>query len=1177
MPESHHFDPLSAPIEPGINLIEASAGTGKTYSLAMLVLRAVVEKGLPIDTILVVTFTIAATEELRERIRQRLVQARTVLSGGPPETAVDLAQLLMAAGPIERTLRRLELALLDIDRAPIRTIHGFCQMTLQEQALAVSQPFEFEVAADTLLIRQRLVQDFWRARLYPMQPRYGKLVCDELRDPEALYRSVAGAEDPLCRVLSSAPTLAEATVELDRCLDDLSRWWHRFSGRLATRLAEAAQDGYLKTTFLENSAIHFEALGRLFAADLAPGRAQVEWLTEEGIVDGLDGRRLRGTEKKLHYGADWPLPGEVGAAYLRAVAALLAATRLELVQELRRRLGEALRRAGLISFDDLVTGLADALSGPNGDMVRSSVAGRYQMALIDEFQDTDGAQWLIFSRLFGGGHHYLYLIGDPKQAIYRFRGADIDTYYIARKQADRCLSLARNFRAHPALMGAVNDLFREAVFGEVPYQPVEPARSSDQGRLCTATGDESGLCYCYLEPPVADKQWTAGNAADAIGSWIVDEVRSLLHGRNGLLLFDSCGAPAGRRVEPADIAVLVRTNNEAAVYQDRFLRAGIPAVVTGRRSVFHTAECRQLELVLRAVSCPGDIEAIKTALGCDWFGLDGVEHFLVGNDETTLSAVQERFGAYLRRWQKEGFLAMFMALQQREAIFITLGRGVDGARRVTNIVHLVELLQEHQQRDNLTIEQAIVWLAQMASDPQTFEAAEMRLETDARALQIVTMHSAKGLEFPVVFCPSLLNPGDQRKTATVVFAHDDDGQRICDLGSERSDDYRQRALEEERQERLRLTYVAITRAVLRCYVVWAEIKAWGGRPSSFASPLGGLLFPGGQADPDAQCARLQALGSLPGCAYRRLDLQRQPVTVPDRIDTAVDGLSARPPGDRSLHPRRIRTSFSGLTALTAETLDEPWPAGADEGLEIGGPGTDSGLPAGSRFGTVVHELLEEVPFAALADGSISDQLLIASCRKVGVQVDLNALRTLLRHGVTTVLGRPGAGFAPFALVDLDPLLIVKEVAFTLHLRQSSTHELNELLAADPACLPLAYRRIEGYLTGFIDLLGQYNGRYFLIDYKTNWLGDDYRAYGQDALLAAMRSHNYGLQYWLYTVVLHRFLRRWLPGYEYEHHFGGVLYPFVRGMRPEQPGSGVYQTLPDAAVVARLDHCFGGAS
>ncbi|BDD86783.1 exodeoxyribonuclease V subunit beta [Desulfofustis limnaeus] len=1164
------FNPFATRIDRGINLIEASAGTGKTFSIAMLVLRGIVELGLAIDRILVVTYTKAATEELRERVRLRLAAAAQMLEtdGGGRDSDADLYRWLNQAGDQGQLRRRIELALLDIDRAPIQTIHSFCQTILQEQALAGGQPFDLEVVADIAPIREQLVEDFWRTTMYPLSGRYARLLCASFADPASLYQSIAGADHVLCTLLPEDLTVAAAYAQVDRQLLRLCEWWQTFGEPLAERIAEAETAGHLKKAAAASLPKLVVDVTRILTADQAPAQTDVAGLQTEELLRGLNGKVLRTAEKKQQVLDSWPLPGPLVDDYLAAVRQLLCAMRLELARFLRAGLTERLLQRGMVGFDHLVTSLADAVSGAAGGRLCRQVGKRYDMALIDEFQDTDSAQWLIFSRLFGGSAHYLYLIGDPKQAIYRFRGADIHSYYQARQQADRLLTLQYNYRTQPGLMAAINRLLAGVSIDGLDYHPVHPARTEQDGRLLEDGRDGAGLVYCLLDGAPSPSGWPREAAGEAIRAWVVDEAARLLDQGDHLPAVQIDSASGVRALRPEDIAVLVRSNREAIAYQDRFRRFGIPAVITSRRSVFQSEECREMLLVAEAVARPTDLAALRTALSCDWFGLDGQQHYRLCRQQEQVAVIQQRFHGYLQRWREHGFLPMFSELVRVEQVLLHLADRPGAHRRLANIQHLAELVQE-QHRLHLSVEQTVAWLSQASTGTEPVEEAELRLESDARALQIVTMHSAKGLEFPIVFCPSLLTPAHLDTNLPLVFTHDEQGRRICDLGSERFIQHALQALEEEEQEAMRLAYVAITRAVFRCYLVWAEIQPHGPRPSSFAAPLGRLLFAAGPVDAAAQLERLAKLGRGPACAFHRIGELRETV-VPRLAPAATTPLvGPRRMQRRSWQPVRARTSFSALTLLAENQPGETRPGGGDE-LRGGGQQSEGpGLPAGVRFGSLVHEIFERFAFADLATGAVHRETLETLCRAYGLTLDPATLLGFLHQWVRTPLLAPVDTAETFALADLDPRRLIRELPFTLSVDSSSTRKISELLAGDPACVSLSARELGGYLTGFIDLVVWHGGKYYVIDYKTNHLGEDL-PYDAETVMAAMRAHNYGLQYWLYTVVVHRFLRRWLSGYSYRSHFGGVLYPFVRGMRIEHPGGSVYHSVPDPAVVEQLD-------
>lgn len=407
----------------------------------------------------------------------------------------------------------------------------------------------------------------------------------------------------------------------------------------------------------------------------------------------------------------------------------------------------------------------------------------------------------------------------------------------------------------------------------------------------------------------------------------------------------------------------------------------------------------------------------------------------------------------------------------------------------------------------------------------------------------------------------------------MVTCYDPDREIICDLGSEQFAAHAARARDEEREEEMRLAYVAVTRARLRAYLIWAELKPGRNLTSSFESPLGRVLFPEGGCSPESQEQTLRQWGRADYCQYRAIELDRLPRSYAPRLSDP-DELQARSFSNQRLQTNRIRTSFSGLTLLAEHQGEETRKAGDEKSGEVSGERTL--LPGGVRFGNLVHEVLETFDFADLGSAAIAREQVEKMVHRHRLDLDYRLLLKLLQNTVnTTLLERSESGHN-FSLAMIDPAHTVREMEFTLHLNPIRTTLINDILESQQTVSSLSRRDLEGYLIGFIDLVAEYNGRYYVIDYKTNYLGD-LDGYRREGLVQAMQSHNYGLQYWLYTLVVHRFLSNWVVDYNYGTHFGGVMYLFVRGMDPERPGSGVYFDRPEAATLMKLDDYFGTGS
>lgn len=1179
------FDAARVALQKGVNLVEASAGTGKTYAIGMLVLRALVELGQPIEKILIVTFTKAATEELKSRIRARLVEARELLSGTMDLSGTKIDQTLLDWAETlkdrQAAVKLLQLALYDIDRAGIFTIHGFCQRMLVEQALESGQLFDVELLTDINHIRNQVADDFWRTRIYPLAPLPCALLTDSFSSPDKLLASVSRVFNGEGRIEPRVGTIDAVLAELQRVMTAMTLWWRENSDELYQCFTGSLAGGNFKKTFSADFEVWYAALGEFFSGKSLSVPDNVGLLQRQLLVGQLHGTKIRGEAKKIAFLADWPLPESEIDALLEVVATLTLTFRVKLAEELYSEVSRRLLEQGTMGFNDLIRRLSGALKeepGQPGHGLQQILGERFSVALIDEFQDTDNSQWHIFSTLFGGGNHYLYLIGDPKQAIYKFRGADIHSYFLARESAGRLLTLEKNYRSHPFLVEEVNRLFcarsRPFFFDEntLDYRPVLAAKKAGDIDLAQGGRSLAGMIYCSLDSEPGDKngRWTSGKAAGLFRRFIASELCRLLDPTNPVLLQTTGQIPQQRPLAPQDIAILVRSNKQAEEYRQALAEAAIPAVVGSRQSVYQTRECRELFLLLQAIAAPGDTGQLKTAMTISWFGFTGNRLDELWQDEEQLSLYHSRFLQYNQRWQEQGVLPMMMGLLVTEEIMPTLASGQLAERAIANILHLIELIGEQENEENLGIGQLLQWLRKMMQGSQSAENAELLLESDEEAVRIVTMHSAKGLEYPVVFCPYLWYAGNRSKGEKYqISCHDEAHQALIDLGSDLFAARREQAALEEMAEDLRLLYVAVTRAQIRCYVGWADVKPSGSVGDSFQSALGYLLFAEGSVDYQAQQEKFHQLSleksvqhlvvsaDEPGVDYRNYDEETM--------------LHPRQASGRSLQTDWQMSSYSAMAALS-EYAHESVVAAA--GRNVGQPMIPvTGLPAGPHFGNVIHDLLESLSFSAIARLEDEEKVLSLvrqKCTRYGVQAAAEEILKMLELVVTTPLTAES-----YSLALLDNELCLKEMGFYFHLSRLATDRINDLLAEEPTFVRLAHKVMRGYLTGFVDLICAYDGKYYILDYKTNYLGELMGDYAPGQLVAAMQSHNYGLQYWIYTLVLHRHLQNSVPDYSYAHHFGGVRYLFVRGMDPGIPGSGVYAALPEYDKVLQLDLALGG--
>ncbi len=1179
------FDSAEAELHKGINLIEASAGTGKTYAISMLVLRCVTELQIPIDQILIVTFTKAATEELKERIRIRIRVARDVLMGRViPQDDDTLNRWANKVDDKELFVKLVEQALLDIDSASIHTIHSFCQRMLQEHSLESGQLFDVELVPDLSQTRLEVVYDFWRRQMYHLKPRYCAILTSRYNSPESLLESVGYSSLGDVRIEPDTPPFEEVLAAFDQAYEEMAAWFSANTHSLQAYFNSGVEENKFRPVFAGKFSRWWADIESYFFDKAEQLPDKIECLERQYLLGQLDGRRLRSEEKKKNFLADWPLPEKEIIAFNRAVEALVLGLRVDLFFQLHVEVDKRLRNLGAISFNDLIRQLSEALKGRKGRDFGASLAKRYQVGLIDEFQDTDLTQYHIFSTIFNTLNQYLYLIGDPKQAIYTFRGADIFSYFKARKAADHRLTLQKNYRSHPELIRCVNHLFsahpNPFLFTELSYHSVESALKETQFYLKAAQQQQTSSTHLWqldLNKEKKGGRWSSAKAADAICGAVIGEIETLLSTENGYCI---CKNGEEFSLSPKDIGVLVRTNSQAEHFRLAFSRAGIPAVVTGRQSVYESIECGQVLLLMQALCSPGDIQKLKTALSLDWFGFSGQELYRLFNDDDRFDSTINRFYAYSQQWHLQGFWSMMTSVLENETVFENLAESEIPERRLTNILHLMDLIQAVESREGYGPEQVFLWLKGMGQERQNMDETELRLESDKKAVKIVTMHSAKGLEYPVVFCPFLWFRSNRlNKETSLVSCHTKEQELVVDLGSSAFQERKERAIREQMAEELRLCYVALTRASLRSYILWADVQSYGLVDDSFNSALGYLLFSKNRVSFEEQQERLNQFCQRTESEYQLIEADR--FSGANRLPSTrhAEGLySAKQPSGRSLQQNWSMASYSALASLTIRQVDET----RTDQVTTSAEGNDEQileLPIGPRFGNVIHALLETIPFDKLLLAEELSDSIKNECERYGVEADPGTMATFLHQIVTTPLVSPffdkeQTGNPHLAILDENRVL--KEMGFYFRLLKSTTSQINDILAEETLYSPLSHLEMEGYLTGYVDLIFQFNGRFYIADYKTNWLGDRLDDYGYDQMSDCIRSHNYGLQYWIYTLVLHRYLSRWYPGYQYEDHFGGVFYLFVRGMKKERQTNGVFYTKPDPAVLDQLGRCLGGA-
>ncbi len=1169
------LDLLSVPLE-GTTLIEASAGTGKTWSITGLYLRLLLEKKLGVERILAVTFTNAATEELRIRLRNRLRQARQAVSGSPVRD--DDALMQSVARRYFRdgeALGILDGALQEFDRAAVFTIHGFCNRLLQEWAFETGSAFDLDLSADPIPLMREVCEDFWRIHLYGAPNEFIDYCAGRLDGPDALLPLLTTCRHPGARVL---PRIAKAPLS---GLDAFCTLWGRVRKQWPeSREAVAGCLGLpsLSKRFYGERRIFemMEAMDALAAAHRAvfPLSEKFERFTPKVLAHAAK----KGAQPPAHAffdlcGSLWEAARTLEGQMQRRLLFL----KLEFFKYAGTEMDKRKNRYRIQFYEDLLLSVQRALCSDGATRLVRSVASRYRAALVDEFQDTDPVQYEIFSRLFSGSGQALFMIGDPKQAIYGFRGADVFSYLKAAQNARARHTLTRNFRSVPGLVRAVNTLFsnvsRPFLIEEIPFYLGSAAAKPE-------AGDPAPLKIWFL-PGRDGKPLTKTEAVSTISEAVGEEIASLVQ---------------NRVFEKREIAVLVRTHRQARIVKQALTRKGLSAVLFSDENVFDSHEALELERLLLGIQDPLNPSRAKAALATDLLGFTAQDLYSSQEEARTLEEALARFREYHDLWRSRGFIPMFTRLLRREEVKARLIRYPDGERRMTNLMHLAELFHEASQRHPFAIERLVKWIRERR-DPRSprSETHQLRLESDEDAVTLVTMHRSKGLEYPVVFCPFAWE-GPAKDEDALIFHDPDSGfPLVVDFDPESNPKGRAWARKERLAENLRLLYVALTRAKKRCYLVWGKIR------TAEASAMVYLFhhrFQGNLDDPGKDPeAVLSETFSRRSEADWLSDLQ---ALVEDSGGCiAVSGLPEKPAGkpvrekrgSRDLSLRRFSgsipdgwkvSSYSSLAGSASELLEVQDRDAAPEirAPEIADPKELSSFPAGSRAGRFFHALFESLDFTV----SPLKQTDLAAAILSGHGFD-TGWKEAVCAGAQRVLSTrlPGAE-GTLMLSDLTPADRVHEMEFDFPVKRISP----QTLAWAFSCAEvrgkgdgiaqrierLFFSPREGFMRGFVDLVVHQGGRYYLFDWKSNLLGTGPSAYSRERLARTMEQEYYFLQYHLYVLALCRHLKLKIPGFSYEKNFGGVFYLFIRGMVPD-PASGVSETgvfydLPDVKRIQRLE-------
>ncbi|EIX9095155.1 exodeoxyribonuclease V subunit beta [Klebsiella pneumoniae] len=1164
------LDPLRLPLI-GERLIEASAGTGKTFTIAALYLRlllglggeAAYPRAISVEELLVVTFTEAATEELRGRIRSNIHELRIACLRGESDNPLYSA-LLAEIADKDDAAKTLLLAERQMDEAAVFTIHGFCQRMLSLNAFESGMLFEQQLIEDESRLRYQACADFWRRHCYPLTRDIAAVIHDVWKGPRDLLKSLDRWLQGEAPQLKSPPapneTLAERHQQIIARIDSLKQQWREQVGEI---------EGVLENSGLDRRKFNRGNQGKWM--EKVNAWAQEETLSYQ-LPDALEKFAQSFLLERTKAGGEPPVH-PLFSAVESLLASSLTLTDLVLARamvEIRDAVAREKRRRGELGFDDMLSRLDEALRGDSGETLASAIRQRFPVAMIDEFQDTDPQQYRIFRRIWRRQPETaLLLIGDPKQAIYAFRGADIFTYMKARGDVAAHYTLDTNWRSSPGMVGSVNRLFSLSdnpfMFHEIPFLPVKAAAKNKGLRFTVDAADVPAMNVWLMPGDTVG----SGDYQTFMAQLCATQIRDWLSaGQQGRALL--WRGETSRPVQASDITVLVRNRLEAAQVREALQTLGIPSVyLSNRDSVFETLEAQELLWLLQAVLAPERENTLRSALATSMFGLTALDIENLNQDEQAWDALVEEFSEYRQIWRQRGVMPMLRVLMTARHIAENLLATRGGERRLTDILHISELLQEAASQ--LESEHALVrWLAQHIAEPDSNAASQqMRLESDKHLVQIVTIHKSKGLEYPLVWLPFIARFRKQDQ----AFYHDRETfAAVLDLGQDEAS--LELAEAERLAEDLRLLYVALTRAVWHCSLGVAPLSSRKSGNSDFhLSALGRLLQAGEAMDAAGLAARLADFCHGDIALQRPGELDLTPWQAPA---ATIPRLSARELQRRIADDWRV-TSYSGLQQHGFSGGQDLLPrldvdaAGVGEVVEEPQL-TPHQFPRGAAPGTFLHSLFEELDFTQpVPEGWMAEKLQLSGFDAQWAPVLTDWLGGVLKTRL------PGPDIALNQLAARDKQV---EMAFYLPIAQLLTAERLDALIRqyDPLSAdtpPLDFRQVRGMLKGFIDLVFRHEGRYYLLDYKSNWLGEDREAYTRPAMEQAMRAHRYDLQYQLYSLALHRYLRHRLADYDYDRHFGGVIYLFLRGMDGQEGGQGIFTTRPVRPLIDGLDQLFAG--
>jgi exodeoxyribonuclease V beta subunit len=1159
---NENFEAVTVDIIQQPQAVEASAGTGKTYSIAILALRLLLEKSIPVNKILMVTFTRAAVAELELRVRSFVRQALEIARDlNVADADVNIKNIISArinATSQEEVIKKLENAVALLDETAVLTIHSFCQRVLQEFSFETMQAFGTGMLSEDdyqILIDDHL-NDYWRSKIATLHP---DILTALLRE----HAVIRPNEDPInfsmertviFKMVKSGlsgkkPFNPEALVE------DFLEQTHQ--NRILQILRETED---LKNVFIQACKNHKETILQLFEDNTNASKAfKVHF--ERELWDSLT--ETLSLKQEVNYIRDkcvfGPAVNEM-KAYLAKCNAQQAGLRIlcqqiagDATASVADLIGKEKDRRLSKTFDDLIIQVRKAVTeGTQREELRNRLRERFHAVFIDEFQDTDADQYGIFKELFGA-EHYLYFIGDPKQSIYGWRKADLSTYFKAVSEVHTLHYMNTNFRSNTRLIDAMNKFF-------LPEQDGGPFDTFRYG---------NDLKYMKVKSPVPNDKAILTRNGENIAPVLVSSHPKVDHRINSLAVLVSHLVWSGEYkllkngvpndIKFSDIGILVRTNSKGQEIKKQLAAARIPSVTVDDSGILESTEAMELFYVLSGIH-ELTVSKVNRALLTNIAGYS-TEQLSRSNSEDLIA----RFRRYQEAWKSKGVYVMlqqFMADHKVHSRFYEAG--VKNAERsVANLLQLVDLIHRISVRKSYDMAEQVQWL-QRGTEGETPEGDEyiQRIESDEDAVKIVTIHKSKGLEYPIVICPQL-EPVSQSKHKTAEFQTEQgDYVTINKITLEGYPDKMELYRLQQERENLRLLYVAITRAKQQCFILTDKKYNTG---TEF---LGRFFSKLELESPENSLIRLWTPPSnlLTG------------QVAPEQVQTAV----YKNAGVFELREKNWRRA--SFTRLTPDHTPVSVPFSQRTDMSVYDHFIFRRLRKGAVTGNMLHAIFENVNFTAPHgwDAVVSKMVKRFQVRNSADSGAPDSFESALTIMVREILETQLLPSGTFSLSELDRTNRMAELEFDLDLQPFRVSELQSLAPAHaPFKVALtdedgmgSRSELEGIMNGLMDLFFEWEGKFYILDWKSNYLGDRVEDYSEEQLKTAMAENNYHLQYHLYTLAAVRYLQSRIPEFDYDSQFGGVIYLFVRGVRRGRR-EGIFCTMPDRKVIEGMDALFRG--